>query len=143
MVRVERHFRKIGRMLPDRYIKRYLRGGCLTFAVALKRELDLQIFVLVDRHGDQEDWIHAFVANEDDNLAIDVRGVRTLEPEVIAEGAYVVGKLAIQPATLKEAKLKIGRYPTQAEIHEAREIIRLFLKPGLDPKPLASTGMKM
>lgn len=114
-------------MVPVRHINRYLNGGCLAFAVALKREFDLSIYALVDRYGEREDWPHIFAASEEGKFAVDVRGVCPLEVQAIADGAHVGNDIDIRPVSIKEAQYKLDRYPTAKEIHEARGLVRQFL----------------
>ena len=114
-------------MVPARHISRYLNGGCIAFVIALKREFDLPIYALVDRYGEQEDWPHIFVASEEGNFAVDVRGVHALEAHVIAEGARVGNDIDIMPVSIKDAQFKLDRYPTTKEINEARALVRQFL----------------
>lgn len=114
-------------MIPARHISRYLNGGCIAFAIALKREFDLPIYALVDRHGDREDWPHVFVASEDADVALDARGVRPLNAHSVSEGANISGDISIMPVSIKDAQWKLDRYPTTKEVNEARALIRQFL----------------
>jgi len=113
-------------MTPGHVVSRYLRGGCLAYAIALKRELGLALYVLVDRHGGREDWVHAFVADPDRGVALDVRGTMPLDAAALAAGASVVGKISVRPATAKEISFRMDRYPTAREIDEARAVVRKF-----------------
>lgn len=99
-------------MVPARLINRYLNGGCLAFAIALKREFDLPIYALVERRGQWEEWPHVFVASEVGNFAFDVRGVRPLEAQAIADGANVGDDLTFMPVSIKDAQWKLNRFPT-------------------------------
>jgi len=114
-------------MIPARHINRYLNGGCMAFAVALKREFNLPIYALVDRHGAREDWPHVFVASEEYNFAVDVRGIRPLEANAIAEGANVGDEIKIMRVSVKDAQWKLDRYPTATEVNEARALVRQYL----------------
>lgn len=116
-------------MAPPHIECRYLRGGCVTFAVAMKQELNLPTYVLVDRVDGREDWVHAFVADEDNSLAVDVRGPMQLDASVVARGTSISGTPHIRPATIKDISFRMDRHPTPAEIDEARSAVRRFVQP--------------
>lgn len=120
--------------LPARDVRRYLNGGCLTFAIALKRELGLPIYALTDSYRDRQDCIHVFVADEAADIAIDARGARALVPDEIGDGAQVVGSLSISPISIQAAQTKLDRFPTTPEINEARALVRRYLKPELEER---------
>ena len=120
-------------MMPLHIQRRYLRGGCVAFAIALKRELGLPIHVLVDRrHDGKDDWVHAFVADLERSLAVDVRGVMDLNAEAVASGAYILGIPEITSATAKEAFFRMDCFPTASEINEARKVVRTYIQPLVD-----------
>lgn len=114
-------------MIPKQHLYRYLNGGCLAFAIALKREFGLPIYALVDRCGGREDWPHVFVASEERGLAVDARGVRRLDAASVAEGANVGDDIRVIPASIKAAQWKMDLRPTRREIDEARGLVRRFL----------------
>jgi hypothetical protein len=116
-------------MAPPHIENRYLRGGCVAFAVALKRELNLPVYALVDLVNGREFWVHAFVADEEQGLAVDVRGPMELDARVVARGTSITGTPHIRPTTIKDLSWQLDRHPTETEITEARSAVRRFVKP--------------
>lgn len=109
----------------DHITRRYMRGQCLTFAVALKRELDLPIYVLIDTIDDREDWHHAFVVDEDNELAIDIRGLIELDVLAVSDGMMKSGALSFKKASAKQIAAQFGHgEPSLKDINEARDIVR-------------------
>lgn len=123
---------------PDHIVRRYLNGGCVAFAIALKRELGLPVYALVDRSGDVEEWPHVFVADEDGGFAVDVRGILDLDAATIAQGARVGEEISIRPVSIKDAQWKLDRHPTTPEINEARAVVRKYLAADVDNHRVSS-----
>lgn len=103
--------------------RRYMRGGCLAFAIALKRELGLAIYGLIDTVDGVEEWHHAFGVDEALNIAIDARGVLPVDAEVISEGMMRRGAVSVRKAPIKEIQSHLQRSPTEKEIQEARTLV--------------------
>ncbi|MCZ7860714.1 hypothetical protein O9X98_04790 [Agrobacterium salinitolerans] len=124
-------------MAPPHIETRYLRGGCVAFAAALHRELKLPVYVLADLHNGEEDWIHAFAADEKQGLALDVRGPMELDARVVARGARIGGIPLIRPASINDISFRMDRHPTNTEIDQARAAVRKFVQPVYERPRLA------
>lgn len=111
---------------PRHVVQRYLNGGCVAFAIGLKRELSLQLYALVDKSSGIEEWHHVFAADDDESFAVDVRGILPFDAAEIASGSRAGPDVSIRKTTMKEAQERTERYPTVNEINEARSNVRRY-----------------
>jgi hypothetical protein len=104
--------------VPDHLLRRYLRGRCFAFAVALHRRLKLPFWGLFDAEGDLH---HVFVADVSKQIGYDIRGGLPLAD--IGKGS-LAEEDAIPPRaiTRAEAEAVYGR-AGRAEVREAERVI--------------------
>ena len=114
-------------LFPDHVQRRYMRGKCLAFAVALKRETGFPIFVAIETVNGKELWHHAFVVDKSKNRAYDVRGAMDFTTEKVTDGMAAAGPISMRRASMSEIALQMNAEPTLAEINEARLLIRSVL----------------
>lgn len=111
-------------LFPDHVQRRYMRGKCLAFAVALKRETGFPIFVAIETVNGKELWHHAFVVDKSKNRAYDVRGAMDFTTEKVTDGMAATGSISMRRALMSEIARQMNVDPTFAEINEARILIR-------------------
>lgn len=115
--------------VPMKMRSKYMNGECVAFALAMHRQLELPIYALVDRSGDKEFWIHAFVADEANGIAVDVRGVLEFAADEVSEGAAINGTPAVRLSSADEIQRKLFSYPSASDIKAARAIVARHIGP--------------
>lgn len=111
-------------LFPEHVQRRYMRGKCLAFAVALKRETGLPIFVAIETLNGIEMWHHAFVVDESKKRAYDVRGAMDFTTDKVTAGMAATGAISMRRASMAEIARQMHVDPTLPEIQEARMLIR-------------------
>lgn len=102
---------------PDYILRRYMRGKCLAFAIALQRRIKLPMWGLFAADGTLH---HVFLADAATRQAYDVRGRIPLDE--VPKGSMAQSDADMRPISRQEAEAVMGR-PDRADIVEAgREI---------------------
>lgn len=102
---------------PEHVVNRYLRGKCFALAFALHRRTRLPLWGLM--LGDE--LHHAFVADGDRDLAIDIRGVMSIEE--VKRGARYEGGLEAREITEEILMETVFSFDPE-DLREARRAIK-------------------
>ena len=110
---------------PRHVVTRYLRGGCWILAIELSKKTKLPLWGIRDERGDLH---HAFVADEENQTAIDIRGSMPLHNVALGCGAQ---NPRIEPIHKEEILALCGHF-SRGEIQEAKRVINTMLRPSVN-----------
>lgn len=113
-------------LAPDHIRNRYLRGGCFALAIELHRKTGLPLWGLML----DEELHHAFVADGDADLAIDIRGQMPID--AVSKGARYEDGLEAREITEEKIMETVFSFDPE-ELREARRSINDYLR-RLPPK---------
>ncbi len=114
-----------GSTAPRHVQARYLRGGCFVLAIELHRVTGLPLWGLKLGSGPEAELHHAFIADPDRDLAIDIRGSRPIGR--MREGSRDEHQLVAVPISEAEIMAVVGSFGAE-EIKEARRAVRDHLR---------------
>ena len=106
---------------PRHIVNRYLRGGCFVLAILLHRQTGLPLWGM--RTAPNGGIEHAFVADPDRGVGIDIRG--EMQIERISEGARLQNP-HFGPVTEDEIMAQVFSFDP-AEVREAQRVIKAHL----------------
>ncbi len=102
--------------VPEHIKRRYMRGDCLAFALALQKHLKKPLWGLLNEKGEIH---HVFLADPEQGIGYDVRGAISLSR--ISEGALT--DYLMRPVSIEEVK-KFYAMPTRAKMKDAEEVVK-------------------
>jgi hypothetical protein len=112
----------VAETIDDYILRRYLRGKCFAFAVALHRRIKKPFYGLFDASGDLH---HVFLADPSTRQAYDVRGIVSLDD--VGKGSEAeADAVEPRPITRPEAESVYGS-PARADVIEAGKVIDRML----------------